>query len=193
MKRIFLLFFLYTALAASAQKYSPDNNFDTDGYWFSNLPGDDRGYDVGVQADGKIVTAGGIGRLSNPSDARCIVSRLNPDGSPDASFGNNGTVEFKFDNQSSVAYALDLQTDGKIVIVARVATERIGVARLLPDGKFDPGFHKTGTHVLPVPTLYFESDETPMDITHQDDGKIVVAFSLSHRGGFFGGHRCPAA
>jgi uncharacterized delta-60 repeat protein len=185
MKHAITLLFVCLSLAIQSQTYNLDNNFNTDGYWISQAAADDRGYDVAVQADGKIVSVGGIGKLTNPSDAHCIVTRLNPDGTPDAGFGAGGTVQFRFDNASSIAYAMAMQPDGKILVLASIIGAGIGVARLLPDGKFDASFHSTGKYTLPFADVYFAGEETPMDICLQSDGKILVAFPSFVEGNTF--------
>lgn len=56
-----------------------DTTFDTDGLALADFGSGDLAYSIVVQADGKIVVAG-------TSNADFAVARLNPDGSPDATF-----------------------------------------------------------------------------------------------------------
>lgn len=140
MKHAITLLFVCLSLAIQSQTYNLDNNFNTDGYWISQAAADDRGYDVAVQADGKIVSVGGIGKLTNPSDAHCIVTRLNPDGTPDAGFGAGGTVQFRFDNASSIAYAMAMQPDGKILVLASIIGAGIGWHAYCPTENSMPAF-----------------------------------------------------
>lgn len=56
------------------------------------------------------------------------MTRYNPDGSLDLSFGSGGTVPL------SGARAIALQSDGKIVVVGIYAASWLSVARLNPNG-----------------------------------------------------------
>ena len=100
-----------------------------------------------IQPDGKIVTA----------DINHI-SRFNPDGSPDNSFGIRGVfyqpmMYYKKGSFYSYSYYLLnqkvlLQSDGKIICMGYGASPGIYkyalMIRLLPDGTLDPGFGFSG-------------------------------------------------
>lgn len=178
-KVMFFLASLVFLSAVQAQEYEPDKQFGKDGYWLSNAPSDDRGYEIAIQPDGKIVTVGRTSELLNLTDAKCLITRLNANGTPDTGFGNGGSVTFHFDDKPSTAYAVALQADGKILVLAFIDSGGIGVARLMPNGNLDNSFHGNGMHTLSVPPVYFGGDETPMALTLQPDGKIVAAFASS--------------
>jgi uncharacterized delta-60 repeat protein len=79
-----------------------------------------------LQPDGKIVVAG-----DTQADEDVAVARLNPDGSPDATFGADGkaTVDFGF---ATFGYAVALQANGRIVVAGhRTGGDDFAVARLL--------------------------------------------------------------
>jgi len=91
---------------------------------------------VAVQADGKVLIAGGFTAVNGVS--RNYIARLNPDGSLDESFlhglsGANGSVD-----------CLAVQADGKVLIGGSFATvngvSRNRIARLNPDGSLDETF-----------------------------------------------------
>src|SRR5438045_7304009 len=67
-----------------------------------------------IQPDGKIVVAGGAFPLFTFLGDFKVV-RYNPDGSLDSSFGAAGIVTTSFPGQGSYAFAVALQTDGKII------------------------------------------------------------------------------
>ena len=86
---------------------SIDTSFGSNGRTSASITGI---YSLALQTDGKIVAAGTVG--SDPATPAFAVVRLNPDGSPDPSFGNNGIatyhptvndqawfVKLRFDNQ----------------------------------------------------------------------------------------------
>ena len=90
-----------------------------------------------VQPDGKLVIAGSDGTQD------FLVHRLHADGSPDRSFGGNGTVTADFAGRDDTITAIALQDDGKLVVAGRSAVgldERPAVARLTAGGALDPLF-----------------------------------------------------
>ena len=94
---------------------SLDTSFDGDGYaTWNNVSGNrhDKGSDLAVQADGKIVVAG---YTHNGSDYDSLVLRFDTDGSLDASFGCCGYAVWNGAGTSQNLYAVEIQPDGKIV------------------------------------------------------------------------------
>jgi len=78
--------------------------------------GNDFALAVAIQADGKIVAAGGNNYESVPPSANdFVIFRCDPDGSPDNSFGTEGKVVTDFAGFDDSADAVALQSDGKIV------------------------------------------------------------------------------
>jgi uncharacterized delta-60 repeat protein len=125
-----------------------DTGFGSNGYasvpmirtWSSNFP------DVKVQPDGKIVAASGAG----VNGASWSVSRVNPDGTPDASFGTNGTVNTTFPG-ATIGHAdgISFQPDGKIIVNGRINGggsnyDSWAIARYNPDGSLDTTFGSQG-------------------------------------------------
>lgn len=132
-----------------------DPTFDADGLVQSNINGgNDFGYDVVVQNDGKVIVVG-IGGMA----------RHNSNGSVDTTFGTNGIASItSFDPQ-----AVALQSDGKIIVGGTQNDINNGttIARFLPNGKLDTSFSGDGK---------FETSivDTLSDLAIQKDGKIVV-------------------
>jgi len=95
---------------------------------------------------------------ANPdkNDPTALVLQLNSDGSPDTSFGNNGTAKVDFvSNDSSIfenAGGLAETSDGKILLAGNA--NGFAVARLDASGTLDPTFGTGGTTV--VHSLAFE-------------------------------------
>ncbi|MFD6986406.1 calcium-binding protein, partial [Streptomyces sp. NPDC059956] len=126
---------------------SLDTSFSEDGkapVCFVNTDGA-FAYEVAVQPDGKIVTAGwAAADIFGPRTF--AVGRLNPDGSPDPSFGPEGrgvTTPFA---SGAEARAMVLQSDGKIVAAGRTGPSDLdfAVARYMPDGSLDTGYGTGG-------------------------------------------------
>ncbi len=122
-----------------------------------------------IQNDGKIVVVGDFNSFQGIGQNRVV--RLNPDGSLDPSFQING----EFD---AIIHDAVIQNDGKIILggafrnFAGVALGRI--ARLLPDGSFDPSF-QTGSG--------FDSDVRALAL--ESGGKLIVAGSFKNYNGTF--------
>ncbi len=76
---------------------------------------------VAIQADGKIVAAGGSA-VGSGGDSEFALARYMPDGSLDATFGGDGrvTTDWTID-VDDYAFALAIQADGKIVAAGTAA------------------------------------------------------------------------
>lgn len=87
---------------------SLDPGFGPGGLVTTDFGGDDRAYDLVVQRDGKIMTAGS-------SRSELMVARYRRDGRVDRRFGDRGIAVADFPGGFSGAQALALQRDGKPV------------------------------------------------------------------------------
>jgi uncharacterized delta-60 repeat protein len=128
-------------------------------------------YSVIAQDDGKVILGGGS--TSTLTWATTLV-RLNPDGSLDGTFSNDGVVTSVIGTGSEYS-RLAIQADGKILAsgFCKVGSgEDIYVARLNTDGTFDTQFGKNKSGV--VITGIGSGSDRAYDIAVQADGKIVV-------------------
>lgn len=92
-----------------------DSSFGKFGLFISKLPGIDFGKGVTIQADGKILAAGGIA-LADSFDF--LLIRLNPNGTFDNTFGQGGAVRSAFyENGTEWANSIAIQADGQILLV----------------------------------------------------------------------------
>ena len=155
---------------------------DLDPTWgglFGNIPGtittdvgtlDDQGYGVAIQTDGKIVVVGHTLLATGPSSFKDVVSvtRYNPDGSLDTTFGGHGgavpgtaTIDSACPDFAAVGRGVVIQPDGKILIggyagdPSRCFQRDLALVRLNDDGTPDAGFGGTngdpaGVHTQPV-------------------------------------------
>ena len=134
----------------------------------------DRGNAVAIQADGKIVAAGG-GLAGGSFDFALI--RYNADGSLDAGFGAGGKVLTDLGSGSfDEAKAVAIQVNGKIVAVggsdAGGSALDFALARYLADGSLDAGFGAGGKVLT---DLGSESFDEAKAVAIQVNGKIVAA------------------
>jgi uncharacterized delta-60 repeat protein len=100
---------------------------------------------IARQPDGKLVVAG---NLFDQGTIAIQVCRLDVDGNPDPGFADSGCriVPLWFASSEDRVFDLALQADGRIVLLAETDADELderadwAVARLLPDGEFDPCF-----------------------------------------------------
>lgn len=159
---------------AALARYHPDGNLD---YTFgqsglvTTTAGVSAGRGLAIQSDGKIVVAG-----KGPANGRGFAAaRYNTDGSPDTSFGDDGTTTIYFLAEGGEEVnSVVVQPDGKIVLAgwATVSSYHpdFAIARLNPDGRPDPTFGNAGKVTTQLST---DRDEARA-IALQADGKLVA-------------------
>lgn len=137
------------------------------------------GYDTAstvlLQADGKIVVAGGASSGGVLGQTEFGVARYTADGALDSAFGTGGTVMTPLAGGSGSATAAVLQPDGKIVVSgpsyrAEGESFGFGLVRYTVDGALDPDFGDAG-----IVSADFGLPLYPAGLALQDDGKLVVA------------------
>ncbi|MDF3026329.1 MAG: Delta-60 repeat-containing protein [Fluviicola sp.] len=135
-----------------------DLTFNTNGYLpylgpNSNSEGNlGSAYASAIQADGKIVTV--LRRDPNTPDLAMHIYRYMPNGMPDPGFGVNGAVN-TFCGQDSQGYDVEIQADGKIVLVGEseycingiCGASQFVMMRLNTNGSLDSTFGVNG-HLL---------------------------------------------
>jgi uncharacterized delta-60 repeat protein len=173
-------------------RYNPNGTLDTSfgegGIVTTTFPEGSYAFDVALQPDGKIIAAGTvfvdfiIGESSNTDFA---LARYNPDGTPDATFGNGGQVSTDFVGLEDDAFSILIQPDGKIVAVGSANDPAtfydFAAARYLSNGTIDTTFGVAGK----VRTDFGDQNfDRARSAALQPDGKIVAAgFAISHGGG----------
>ena len=140
----------------------------------------DRGRAAALQPDGKIVVIGDSisdGQFSlEPSNL--LITRVNPDGSLDSSFGIGGMVVKRL-RMHVVGASVAIQADGKIVVGGwaavdaqpTVSTRVFLLVRLLANGSADSSFGSAGVVTSILDPL---QHTTLTSIALQSDGKIVA-------------------
>jgi uncharacterized delta-60 repeat protein len=154
---------------------TPDNSIGNSGRVTTDFIGGNDGADAMVlQLDGKVVLSGFADRSSVGGSIDMGLVRYNADGSLDNSFANSGKFTGDVFGNYDEAFALALQSDGKIV-ASGGATNNSGfldfvVSRLNTNGTLDSSFGSGGK----VTTDFFGGDDFSAGIAIQPDGKIVV-------------------
>jgi|GEM_PF-2072753 len=148
-------------------RYNPDGSLDpgfgTGGKVRTDFGRSDRGIDVALQADGKIVVAGS----SNDSVGTFMaLARYSMDGSLDMTFNAIGKLAIDPSGRGGAAQGVALQTDGRIVIAGSTAdlSGDFAIVRTNSDGSLDG-----------VATTDFGGDDSATSVVVQADGKIVAA------------------
>jgi uncharacterized delta-60 repeat protein len=165
-----------------------DATFGTGGVVSTSIDVGSKAYALAIQSDGKIVAAGyAIGAMNDGA----AIARYTDTGALDTTFGNAG-IAFSTVSQGSfamraVAFAVAIQSDGKIVIAGTLGEEgdpndiwglstptKLFVARLLPGGAPDTSFGAAGVLAadLGATTVYGQA------IALLPDGHIFVAGEL---------------
>jgi uncharacterized delta-60 repeat protein len=147
---------------------------------------DDVALDVALQADGKLVVAGFVEPVGGELPADFLLARFNVDGTLDtqgldpyldASFGTNGSVTTDFDGGDDQAWAVAIESGGKIVVAGLTGVtpyetpSDFALARYNLDGSLDQSFGSGGKL-----TTEFETGANEIkDLAIQADGAIVAA------------------
>ena len=144
---------------------------------------------VVIQPDGKILVAGGaFPNFTFLGDFELV--RYNPNGTLDTSFGAGGIVTTSFPGQGSYAFALALQSDGKIIAAGTdfvnfssedSSNTDFGLERYNSDGTPDTTFGNGGQ----VTTDFDGFNDDAFSVLVQTDGKIVAVGSAKNPATFY--------
>jgi uncharacterized delta-60 repeat protein len=141
--------------------------------------GGDTARAVALQADGRIVMAGGCTGFASSTAQDFCLARLNPDGSPDTGFGTGGIVITTFGggNAAQGAFAVAIQPNGFIVAAGscRVGSfDSFCVARYEANGAQLDCTFGGGAGYVTTPVLA-SIDNRAYSVALQPNGKILVA------------------
>lgn len=133
------------------------------------------------QADGRLVFAG---QSETGSDGDFLVSRINPDGTPDLTFGIAGEVTLDIFGGEDMVVDMIIRPDGKIVLFGDATdgglSNRFAVAQLNADGSLDGTFGGGG-----IWTYEFDPNTeiaSANSLALQSDGKLVFGGTLIQSG-----------
>jgi uncharacterized delta-60 repeat protein len=129
---------------------------------------------MAVMSDGSVVVAG-IGVDFSSFGTDYLAMKLTPAGVLDSNFGSGGFAVVDLGGDSETAYAVAVQSDGKVVLAgesydSNTGRDDFGVARLTNSGLMDSSFGANG-----VAFADFGNDfDQASSVAVQLDGKIVV-------------------
>lgn len=149
-----------------------DQGFGSGGWTSMDIGGDEDGFAMALQGDGRIVLAGST---VNGSGSGVLVARLEEDGSPDLAFGNAG-VSVLDAGADEVARAVVIDAQQRIVVAGRSFDgddEDVLVARFDPEGQPDAGFGIGGMVLIGDAN----SDESASSVLVRPDGVVMICGS----------------
>lgn len=153
---------------------SLDNSFGSAGI-VSNPTGLGTLLDMDVQSDGKIVSVGAETTSWYP---HIKITRINANGSPDISFGSNGTVTTSVVDGEEIQ-SLCIQSDGKYLVAGHGVSGTstvVVVARYNSNGSLDNTFGSMGTMTY-QPGI---NESYATEIEELPGGSILVSGSASN-------------
>jgi uncharacterized delta-60 repeat protein len=166
-------------------RYNPDGSLDTSfnpggalppgiaGLITTTFGGIDSAQAVALQSDGKIIA---VGTTIVAGVSSFALARYNVDGSPDTSFGGTGQVTTSFGGNDDEAWAVALQSDGKIIAAGFTSSSVFGpasfaLARYNVDGSLDTSFGVAGQ----VITSFGGNDDEARAVIVYPTGQIIAA------------------
>jgi uncharacterized delta-60 repeat protein len=168
--------FAIARLTAAGQ---PDASFGTGGLQTVTFPDSAQANALAIQPDGKIVVGGAEIAAASGGANLYALTRLNPDGTVDTSFGTGGQQTADAQAHNTGIEGLALQPDGKIVAVGG-SQGVFGVARFLPIGPLDTSFGSGGTMAVtlgdPTASLGLGGpSEEAFGVVVEPNGRLLVA------------------
>ncbi len=139
---------------------------------------------VAIDSDQRIVVAQQARPGFDPDDpAYFVTRRYLPDGSVDSSFGIGGIAQGAFNNGQDSLFDLEIQPDGKIVVVGSAGALdysffHFGIVRYTADGFRDPTFGSMG-----LATVDFGLHSGASAVATDSLGRIVMVGGVSNGGG----------
>ncbi|SHJ76086.1 T9SS type A sorting domain-containing protein [Flavobacterium haoranii] len=180
MKKLLLIGAFISSIYSYSQDGSLDLSFGTNGKVVTSINnGSDIAYSIKLQQDGKIIVAGMTTSSITGKDFVCI--RYNSNGSLDSTFANGGIFTYDLQTGSDdVAYSVDIQSDGKIILAGYSddgSNKVAALVRLTSDGILDTTFGSSGKVFTDFITG--RADEIKVVKIHQLTGNIVVGGTSS--------------
>ncbi len=152
-----------------------DTSFGTNGMVLSNAV---LGFtDFTQEVSGKFVGVGNVATNQSGTSGSVAMVRFNADGTPDTSFGTNGSSGAGVNSYAEYAHSVLLQPDGKILLggsyfdLSGGSVTDCVIFRFLTNGSLDPTFGTGGIYETGVSS----SHDRILDMKFDNDYKLVVS------------------
>ncbi|MDH6252762.1 putative delta-60 repeat protein [Chryseobacterium sp. H1D6B] len=181
MKKKLLLAFILIIQNVCAQIVSYDNSFASTGkYTVTASINTSYRKKIIKNTDGSIyfTYARDNASLGSPE---CVISKLNPNGTLDSSFGNNGETVIS-NYYAGVDSQLTKQTDGKLLIYD-FNTDGSVIVRVLPNGQLDTAFGING--VSKIANVYTDFNSYGYGLYLQNNKIIIYGLSTDEQSNFY--------
>jgi uncharacterized delta-60 repeat protein len=155
-----------------------DNTFDSDGKVTIDMAsGQEEIWSLIVDNNNKIYAGG----YCNDGDEKFCLARFNSNGSLDTSFGSSGTVIQDISSGNDEAYAMVLQSDGKILLggFCVAGDEKFCLARFNSNGSLDTSFGSSGKVIQDISS---SGNDRAYAMVLQSDGKILLGGYCNYGG-----------
>ncbi|MEO7082152.1 MAG: hypothetical protein ABIY71_11515 [Flavobacteriales bacterium] len=172
-----LCLLLCTAPVVQAQSGALDLSFNQTGYVVAPVNDLDVGQKILVQDDQKVLLIGMS--FDATYTARAYVYRYMPDGTLDATFGDNGVVSYALGNEADI-YSAVLTAEGKILLAGTTTdyqTYQVLLIQLNVDGSKDTSFGTDGVQVQSVSVVVESAEDIAYDVALDATGNILVCGS----------------
>ncbi len=159
----------YTATNALDTAFSGDGKQTVS---FAGSPSTAMANAVHLLPDGKILLAGFV-QFGNETTGDWAVARLNPDGTLDTSFSDDGLQVFDVGGGADYLHDLLVQQDGKLILAGSATmggNEDLALARLSSQGIPDTTFDGDGLFITSIGI----TGQTIYDAQLQRNGKVVA-------------------
>ena len=203
MKKIILLFSVTFCCVkfCHSQAGKLDSSFGKNGIVSAALgKGQTEFNSIAVQKDGKILVGG---NAWNGRNFDLVLARYHADGSPDNTFGINGTKITALTSRDDYTTTVALQSDGKIIVAAKIfdTCDEFGchyrsvIVRYTANGILDNSFSGNGVQSadFPITSIAIQSDNKivavgkgftvaryntngSLDHSFSNDGKLITEF-----------------
>lgn len=169
--RVVLILLMTAATTFAAAPGSLDPTFGVGGKVARNFSDPVYIQGVAIQLDGKIVITG---LATNGATRDFMVIRLKANGDYDPTFGTGGIAYVDISGRFDDAYAVAIQSDGKIIVGGTSITGGWGdvaMVRLMPNGSLDMTFDGDG--ILLLNSFPGFMGDSLLTLSIQPDGKII--------------------
>lgn len=162
----------------------PDSSFGINGKKVVDFDGyNDYANAISIQSDGKILLAGTIYYFTGYSQDIFGIMRFDTSGNLDPTFSADGKAFAYFGSGDQYCYGMDLQADGKIVLVGHTTFNptpgdyQICVARFNTNGGLDLSFSSNGLINYNLAGTGY--DAYAYDVEIQTNGKYIISGYVS--------------